>query len=137
MVVQVTSYANPTNRCEECGQQRGLSQTCCDATRNNSCTGSTRCDNQFSYCLRAVGTKPSTLGGCNNTTMVTTEVNFNGEVVDFNQSTVLGLPNPLSLTGLARRWEVSVEAEVTSGSGLGCGLICVAKEVVSCVHTLR
>ncbi len=121
VVADLSSYANPTERCEECGVDRGLGQTCCDATRNNSCTGNARCDNKFYYCLRELGAEGVESDPLDCNPLVTTETNRNGETIEFNQSTVLGLPNPLSLTGLAPQWEVSAGSEVTTG-GVACGV---------------
>ena len=124
LLVEISSYDNPTNRCEECGQQAGLSQTCCDAMQNSSCTGRAMCDNVFHYCLREPGAAEEfdaePLEDCD--PLRTTEVNRDGAVIDFGQSVVLGLPNPLSLTGLSQEWEVSVGSDVTCGRGHGVWL---------------
>ena len=56
--VQVHSYKNPTNRCAGCGDTRG----CCDNFECDDDSPPIRCDNEFLYCLRPLGTPAETLG---------------------------------------------------------------------------
>ncbi len=104
--VEVTSYDNPTNRCEECGNPFS-SQTCCDSRENVSiCTGIARCDNIFSYCLRELGTSERREDLQNCSTTSTSITNSDGAEINFTQPMVLGLENPFNLTGLTSEWTV-------------------------------
>ena len=95
------SYNNPTNGCATCDGD------CCDAFTLTTCTGLLRCDNQFAYCLRSHNT-PATTRGCQGyTSTLRSDVNTDARRIDFSQSTLLGLPNPLRLTGLTNSWQVS------------------------------
>ena len=98
--VNVESYNNPTNGCATCHGG------CCDDLNVTTCTGQLRCDNQFTYCLRSHNTSATT-GGCQGASL-SSNVNTDGEDIDFSQSTVLGLPNPLTLIGLTSSWQVSI-----------------------------
>ena len=98
--VNVQSYNNPTNRCSTC--RLG----CCDDFALTDCTGQLRCDNQFTYCLRSHNTRATTRGCQGYTSTSRSNVNTDGEDIDFSQPTVLGLPNPLTLTGLTNSWQV-------------------------------
>jgi hypothetical protein len=69
-------------------------------------TTSARCDNVFHYCLRSINTSESNdeCSGGNRS-----DVNSNDTPLNFSQSTVLGLPNPLPLRGLTTQWTVSIK----------------------------
>lgn len=107
LLVHVRFYDNPTNRCEECGTG-SLSQTCCDAQRQGSCAAEqdSLCDNRFYYCLRELDRTDVENNPLNCQPMFST-VNTDAAVINFDQSSVLGLANPLSLTGPMSTWEVS------------------------------
>lgn len=62
----------------------------------------TACNIRFYYCLKSTS---NTDGGC--VGGITSETNLNNERINFNNQTVLGLPNPLQLQGLTREWTVS------------------------------
>ena len=57
--MQVHDYNNPTNRCAGCGEMQG----CCDSFNTLQCDEQPyrRCDNEFFFCLRPVGTPSPTL----------------------------------------------------------------------------
>ena len=110
--VKVQSYNNPTNGCATCGIIIVIGG-CCDGFTLTSCTGQLRCDNQFNYCLRSHNT-PATTRGCQGYTSKISEVNTDGGCIDFLQPTVLGLPNPLTLTGLTNSWQVSILFPITT-----------------------
>ena len=96
ILVHSHSFSNPSNRCAQC--QFG----CCDQFGTTVCTGTDRCDTLFTYCLLPF----------NSTTLCTPQAvsgtAFDDRSIDFTQATVLGLPNPLPLSGVSERWEVSL-----------------------------
>ena len=96
ILVHSHSFSNPSNRCAQC--QFG----CCDQFGTTVCTGTDRCDTLFTYCLLPL----------NSTTLCTPQAvsgtAFDDRSIDFTQATVLGLPNPLPLSGVSERWEVSL-----------------------------
>ena len=99
--VDVQFYKNPSNGCATC--EGG----CCDDFYVQTCTGQLRCDNQFFYCLRSHNTPANTTGCRGYTSTLRSTVNTDGGQIHFSQPTVLGLPNPLRLTGLNNSWQVS------------------------------
>ena len=106
--VRVQGYNNPTNGCE------AFNGGCCDRRSVTTCTGQLRCDNQFTYCLRSHNT-PATTRDCQGyTSTLRSAVNTDGGLIDFSQSTVLGLPNPIRLTGLTNSWQVSTLSHITT-----------------------
>ena len=109
--VHVQAYNNPTNRCASCFTQSQQIPGCCDNFSLTTCNGQLRCDNVFIYCLRPHNTQ---IGDCGEyTARLISEVNIDGEDIDFSQDTVLGLPNPLTLTGLTNSWQVSTLSHIT------------------------
>ena len=92
--VRLFGYQNPTGRCEECLNQ--YPKKCCDDfSRDSNCIEDGReCDSYFTYCLRPITT---TGRGCSVYETMTSTVNTDDGPLDFSQSTVLGLPNPLQL----------------------------------------
>ena len=101
--VQLLGYENPSQGCSEadCGD------TCCDFNSETpDCSNNSRCDTMFFYCLRALG---STEDGCSayNGTRESSRNRNDGEL-DFNQTRLLGLENPLRLVGLTSTWNVSI-----------------------------
>ena len=80
--------------------------SCCDNINSSTWLWPTctvpGCDNVFYYCLRRLGSS----GGCDGARMVS-EINHNDTPLNFSNDTVLGLPNPLPLSGLTREWSVS------------------------------
>ena len=96
--VRLFGYENPTGRCEECPRESNVEpRRCCDDfSRSSNCDeGDRECDSYFTYCLRPYGVGGT---GCSNfDEPVTSAVNTDDGPLDFSQSTVLGLPNPLQL----------------------------------------
>ena len=96
--VRLFGYQNPTGRCEQCPNSfiSDPRRCCDDFSRDSYCDeGDRECDSYFTYCL-----KPYGIGGmgCSNLVeSLTSTVNTDDGPLDFSQSTVLGLPNPLQL----------------------------------------
>ena len=113
--VQLFGYDNPTGRCydqQECiindGQHR-----CCDARRVNDCTAFRRCDSYFIYCLRPLGSDGVGCSGYRNRTSLVNWDDDNLDAVDFSQSIVLGLENPLTLQGITEKYNSVSEYDET------------------------
>ena len=90
--VRTIGYSNPTNRLF-----RG---NCCDPPILND-TVCGKCDSTFFYCLKSFGGTEDCRGGQGSTLIA-----MDGAPLDFSQNTVLGLPNPLPLSGLTTKWKV-------------------------------
>ena len=95
--VRLFGYQNPTGRCEQCPNSfiSDPRRCCDDFSRDSNCDeGDRECDSYFTYCLRS-----NSVGGmsCTNFERLTSTVNTDDGPLDFSQSTVLGLPNPLQL----------------------------------------
>ena len=104
--LQLLGYNNPTQqRIGFCNSNQCFGP-CCDGS--GSCTnGDRRCDTFFTYCLRPL----DMLGfGCGSSSgsEIQSDVNENDAAVNFSQSTVLGLSNPINFPGLTNDWNVSV-----------------------------
>ena len=69
--------------------------------------GNRRCDTFFTYCLRPLNTTGFDCGSSSGSE-IQSGVNENDAAVNFSQSTVLGLSNPINLPGLTNDWNVSV-----------------------------
>lgn len=114
--MRVHNYSNPTNRCPVCRDNDILPVGCCDRFTNlGSCEGADRCDNAFFYCLRELGSPPDEdptqlrgLCGFHTREGKISQQNVDGEDIDFSQDNVLGLENPISLSGISSRWTVSL-----------------------------
>ena len=85
------------------------------------------CDNEFFHCLMFPGSIPPIEITLNSLSMTArdivtrardlnclqpslalmSDVNFDGEMIDFSSGTFLGLPNPLEFEVVAGRWTVS------------------------------
>ena len=114
VMIRSHSFSNPSNRCSQC--QLG----CCDNYNSTICTGSDRCDTMFTYCLQPFGSDTP----C--TTRADSGTAFDDRPIDFTQPTVLGLPNPLPLSGTSERWEVNTMHDwntVNKAGHLAPGLI--------------
>ena len=112
MEVRLLGYENPTQRCRECRLINNLRSCCDDFSRNDQCTeGDRECDSYFIYCLRPFGTSNAQEGGCSNFEKMVSSVHTDDGMIDFSQSEVLGLDNPLHLRGLRDDYtDVSVSA---------------------------
>lgn len=101
--VRTHSYSNPTNWCYACRiDDEDDEYGCCDTFSQTQCSGDQLCENQFYYCLRPFGSVGDECTGGRMSTF-----NNNDEDIDFTQSVVLGLPNPLPLASTSLRWNVS------------------------------
>ena len=97
--IRLRNYTNPSDLL--------ANGECCDLniTLGDGSCALSGCDSYFYYCLRALG---STGGGCPAQSGRTSTVNYNNAPLNFSKPRVLGLPNPLPLSGLMRQWNVSV-----------------------------
>ena len=112
--VRLNGYTNPTGQCEDCDIIFDWIQTCCDVEvppeilppiTTNDCTGERRCDSYFNYCLRPFGNgEPD---GYSPSEYTISAANSNDGPLNFSQSRVLGLSNPLVLSGLKGTYQVS------------------------------
>ena len=108
--VRLNGYSNPTGKCGGYGPdcQTGTPGVlhCCDGSDTTLCSGYERCDSYFYYCLRPLGEDRS---GCldNETRAISQSNEDDKSNIDFSLSTVLGLSNPQSLSGLGDAYEVS------------------------------
>ena len=122
--VRVHSYNNPSNRCAGCGETQG----CCDRFNTTQCDDppSLRCDNEFFFCVRPLGTAMPTTqslltsGGTRSSAeqraadlqclqppaALRSDVNTDGEATEFIGPRFLGLPNPMEFHITASKWEV-------------------------------
>ena len=101
--ITLISYINHNNWCSVCSDDE---LGCCDNYDTRVCTGSLRCDTYFEYCLLPLGTAITTDRIQCNPVAIST-VLMNDGPIDFNQSVVLGLSNPLLLSGPSNTWTVS------------------------------
>ena len=106
---RLNGYSNPTGKCGhvEHGCQTNTTGEfyCCDGF-DTTCSGNEWCDSFFVYCLRPLGEVG--LGCYANETRAISRSNENDESnIDFSLSTVLGLSNPQSLSGLGDAYDVS------------------------------
>ena len=104
--VKIFSYDNPTGRCRSCRRENGdgIRSCCDDFSHFDSCSGDRRCDSYFIYCLRPFGmTRPS----CSGFTQKMSTVNIDDRSINFSRNKVLGLNNPLILSGLTTGYDSS------------------------------
>lgn len=124
MRIQTSDFANPANTCAECEDQG-----CCDVDAiNNTCSdmGNERCDDEFFYCLRPLGTPVPTVNSSVDVSVLErsvavradslqclqtsrafrSEVNDNSGPVDYSSVTLLGQPNPLEFQVNDTEWKV-------------------------------
>ena len=104
MQVRLNGYSNPTGRCghsDDCRNSKTSSSQlhCCDTSSNTELDCSNNpCDSYFTYCLRPFSEVQLTISRCFSG-QITSRANPNDGHLDFSQSTVLGLNNPLRLFG--------------------------------------
>ena len=112
--VRLNFYDNPTNQCPLCRNGPG----CCDRLSSTMCIANERCDNQFLFCVRPLGTPRPLLADIQSardlqclqtSTVYQSEINFNGAAINFTEPMFLGLPNPLEFSVNDSDWEVSME----------------------------
>lgn len=102
--VRLYGYSNPTGICQDCLSDMTGQRGCCDRFRTTDCA-EFQCDSFFFYCLRDLGNDEEL--GCSYFGNRTSSVNIDDGSINFSQSTVLGLENPLILMGLTDAWNVS------------------------------
>ena len=109
--LQLLGYSNPTQErffCNNDGCRIDLDfGPCCDGGSGPCTNGDRRCDSFFIFCLRPLDT-PGFDCDPNSGSEIQSDVNENDAAVNFSQSTVLGLSNPINLPGLTNDWNVSV-----------------------------
>ena len=100
--ITLHSYSNLQHTCVRCNTY------CCDERRTGECTGSSRCDTLFSFCLVREGSFSSNPPiRCNGpSTNTDTQSNSDG-TINFALGAVLGITNPFVLDGISNLWTVS------------------------------
>ena len=107
--VRLNGYSNPTGMCgngSACRTSSGQLH-CCDSHNTRSCSGGERCDSYFIYCLRPLGEVQLSTSRCSSD-QITSSTNHNDGPLDFSQSKVLDLDNPLYVSGLQGAYNVSL-----------------------------
>ena len=105
MEVRLFGYDNPTQRCQDCRTGGEFANPgCCDFHDRTICMGLERCDSYFFYCLRPIGSTGRNCSYFGN--LISASIDDDG-FINFNQSSVLGLENPLELPGLTDIYAVS------------------------------
>ena len=107
--VRLNGYTNPSGKCQDCY----WTSNCCDIPpevwpiniNTNDCIGERRCDSYFNYCLRSFGDRELYCSASERRN--TSSINSNDGPLNVSQSTVLGLSNPLVLSGLRGAYKVS------------------------------
>ena len=102
--VALYGYNNPTQTCHDCRDGQFADLGCCDRQDRTTCNGGDRCDSYFIYCLRTIG---SSGRNCSYFGTRISTANSNDASINFNQSSVLGLENPLQMQGLTDTYTVS------------------------------
>ena len=102
MEVELFGYNNPTQTCQDCRSGGPFANPgCCDRHDRDICNGGDRCDSYFFYCLRTIGTTGRNCSYIGNRVSI---ANVNDGQINFNQSSVLDLENPLQLQGLTNAY---------------------------------
>ena len=117
MEIEFFGYSNPTGRCADCPVPKGQTvHSCCDNFSKTTCTRAARCDSYFHYCLRALG-DTSTTSGCSYFGSEVTFANINDAPLNVDEAgSVLGLTNPLQLSGLEEEYRVREKNVVVTTS---------------------
>ena len=105
--LEILGYDNPTQQRISCNRFVCFG-VCCDDGSGPCTNGDRRCDTFFTYCLRPLNATGSGCGSPSSGHEIQSDVNVNDAAVDFSQSTVLGLSNPINFSGLTNDWNVSV-----------------------------
>ena len=105
--ITLRSYSNQDNRCAGCRSENIDSYGCCDNWESTSCTGSRMCETYFQYCLLPLETISTAREPVHCRVIAQSTSTENGGTIDFSQSLVLGLSNPLQLSGISNAWMVS------------------------------
>ena len=104
--ITVNSYTNVNNLCIEC-MDEGIG--CCDDFESRRCTTlnrGSRCETYFEYCLLPLNTVASG-GPISCTVRARSNPATDDSAINFAQSTVLGLSNPLVFREPSSAWNVS------------------------------
>ena len=104
--ITLNSYTNVNNLCIDCVDQ-GIG--CCDDFAGRRCTTpnrGSRCDTYFEYCLLPLNTVASN-GPVSCIVRARSNPATDDSAINFAQSTVLGLSNPLVLREPSSAWNVS------------------------------
>lgn len=103
--MKLFGYSNPTGRCWDCRSRRINERGCCDQFQTSFCNNSHYpeglCDSYFVYCIGDKG------GRCVPGTKRRSGVNINDRPLDFTQTSVLGLENPIIISGATDSYTVS------------------------------
>ena len=102
--VTVFGYNNPTGRCRECLDENTEIRGCCDRFEITDCEGFL-CDSFFIYCLRTMG---KTGRNCSYFGDRISDFNTDDGPLNFSQSPILGLENPIILQGLTDTYTVTL-----------------------------
>ena len=103
---QLLDYDNPNQLSVHCNVFCQVD--CCDGMQMQDCvSGNRRCDTFFTFCLRPLGTTGRGCDSPSSGSEIQSEVNQNDAAIDFSQSTILGLSNPIVIPGLTNDWNVS------------------------------
>ena len=100
--VRLNGYNNPTGSRRSSGQIR-----CCDTSDTHDCNGDKRCDSYFIYCLRPLGEVSLNPRCFSYEVRTRSSTNVDDAPLNFSQSIVLGLYNPLNLSGWETAYKVS------------------------------
>ena len=104
--VRLFGYDNPTQKCQDCRDGQFADPGCCDDFQALTCPNTDqRCDSFFFYCLRTLNSQMER--NCSYFGSRTSAVNTDDGALNFSQSVVLGLENPLQLQGLTDAYNVS------------------------------
>ena len=104
--ITLSSYTNVNNLCIDCVDE-GIG--CCDDFAGRRCTTpnrGSRCETYFEYCLLPLNTIASN-GPVPCTVRARSNPATDDSAINFAQSTVLGLSNPLVLREPSSAWNVS------------------------------
>lgn len=100
--VRLFGYSNPTGKCNTCEVLTPSERECCDSFGETYCNDSLHlCDSYFVYCL-------GNQAGCISGTERRSEVNINDGPLNFSLNSVLGLENPIIISGATGSYTVSV-----------------------------
>ena len=118
----MSRYQNPTSRCASCVISPGVAG-CCDSDQSAAiCSGSSRCDNYFLFCIRPFGSEPNLGLGeteCPLGRLSTTRVIFDDDQLTFTtgETALNSLPNPLPFA-IAGSWTVSCGYSQLASTGV-------------------
>ena len=110
----MSRYENPSSRCAGCVTVSPGVAGCCDPDQFAAiCSGSSRCDNYFWFCIRPFESEPNLGFGetecpLGRLSTPTDSVVFNDNQITFTtgETALNGLPNPLPFA-IAGSWTVS------------------------------